>query len=95
LTRVESDAFSSCSSLKSFTIPRHVQILCSYCLSSCKSLSSISFDTESELARIEVDAFYSISLSSVLVPQNTLFVIGGAFPHKCVVKYGRRRRIIQ
>jgi hypothetical protein len=91
LPRVESNAFSSCYSLKSVTISRRVQILCSYCFSYCELPSSISFDTESDLARIEVDAFYSTSLSSVLVPQNTSFVTGGAFPHKCVVRYGRRR----
>jgi hypothetical protein len=37
----------------------------------------------------------STSSSSVLVPQNTSFVAGGAFPRKCVVRYGRRRCRIQ
>jgi hypothetical protein len=32
---IESNAFSSCSSLKSITIPRYVQILCSSCSSCC------------------------------------------------------------
>jgi hypothetical protein len=95
LTYIESKAFLSCSSLKSFTNPLHVQILCSYCFSYCKLHSSISFDPESELARIEVDAFYSTFLSSVFVLQNTSFVTGGAFPRKCVVRYGRRRCRIQ
>jgi hypothetical protein len=52
LTRIESKAFSSCSSLKSITIPRHVQILCSYCFSNCRSLSSIAFENDSRLRRI-------------------------------------------
>jgi hypothetical protein len=63
LTCIKSYSFSSSSSLKSFTIPRHLQIFCSYCFSYCELLSSISFNTESELAQIEVDAFYSTSLS--------------------------------
>jgi hypothetical protein len=95
LTRIKSYSFSLSSSLKSFTIPRHLQILCSYCFAYCELLSSISFDTELELARIEVNAFYSTSLSSVLVPQNTSFVTGRAFPRKCVVRYDRRRCRIQ
>jgi hypothetical protein len=95
LTRIESKALLYCSSLKSITIPRHVQILYSSCFSYCNSLSSISFEIELELARIEVNAFYSTSLSSVLAPRNTLFVAGGAFPRKYVVRYGRRRCRIQ
>jgi hypothetical protein len=81
--------------ITSILIPRHVQILCSFCFSSCNSLSSISFETESELGQIEADTFYSTSLSSVLVPQNTRFIAGGAFPCKCVVRYGRCRCRIQ
>jgi hypothetical protein len=46
LTRIESHAFYYCSSLKSITIPHHVQILCSYCFSYCNSISSVSFETE-------------------------------------------------
>jgi hypothetical protein len=56
---IESNAFSSCSSLKSITIPRHVQILCSGCFSYCEPLSSISFGRDSELKRIESITFYS------------------------------------
>jgi hypothetical protein len=89
LTRIESTA-SSFSSLKSITIPRHVQILCSECFSHCASLSSISFERESELARIEARAFNWTSLSSVIGRENTSFVAGGPFPSRCVVT--RRRR---
>jgi hypothetical protein len=85
LARIESNAFSDCSSLKSITIPRHVQILCSECFSDCKSLSLISFETESELPRIEANAFFSTCLSSVVVRETTSFVVGGAFPPNCVV----------
>jgi hypothetical protein len=58
-------------------------------------ISSITFNTESELTTLEVDAFYSPSLSSVVVPQNSSLVTGGAFPRKCVVRYGRHRCRIQ
>jgi hypothetical protein len=56
---VESNTFSSCSSLKSIPIPLHVQILCSGCFSYCEPLSSISFERDFELKRIESIAFYS------------------------------------
>jgi hypothetical protein len=36
LTRIDSEAFWRCSSLKSITIPRHVQIFCSSCFSNCR-----------------------------------------------------------
>jgi hypothetical protein len=91
LTRIKSSAFSYCSSLKSITIPRHVQILRSACFSCCPSLSSISFEKESELARIETGAFISTSVPSVVVATNT-FVDGDAFPRGCVVTHRRGRR---
>jgi hypothetical protein len=62
LTRIESDAFSSCSSLKSITIPRRVQILCSSCFLWCNSLSSVSFKPKSELIQIKTHAFKGTSL---------------------------------
>jgi hypothetical protein len=95
LTRIESYSFSSCYSLKSITIPRHVQILYSECFPQGISLSSISFEPESDLARIEARAFYDTSLSSVLVPENTLFDAGTAFPRGCDATAGRRRCRIQ
>jgi predicted transcriptional regulator len=80
LTRIETNAFWSCSSLKSITIPRHVQILCSACFFSCKSLSSISFENESELTRIESIAFWSCSsLKSITIPQYVDALDGSAF----------------
>jgi heterodisulfide reductase subunit B len=136
LTRIESKAFSSCSYLKSFTIPqnvgfidgsafvgisnisisvessnlhfairsdfildssnrqliryfgnksnikipRDVQILCSYCFASCYSLSSISFETESELTRIESYAFSScFSLKSITIPRHVQILCSYCF----------------
>jgi hypothetical protein len=90
LARIESEAFYSCSSPKSITIPRHVQILCSECFSYYTSLSSISFETESELARVEALAFNSIPLSSVVVPANASFVVRDAFPSRYFATERRR-----
>jgi hypothetical protein len=95
LTRIESKAFSCCSSAKSIVIPRHVYILCSGCFSYCKSLSSISFETESELARIEADIFYNTSLSSFICLTNASFIAGGAFRCNRFVNGWRRRYIVE
>jgi hypothetical protein len=67
------------------TIPCHVQILSSSCFSHCNSLSSISFGTGSELARLEAGAFAGTRLSFVVVPESTSFIAGAAFPHDCAV----------
>jgi hypothetical protein len=85
LTRIKSNAFSSCSSLKSITIPRSAQILCSECFSHCHSLSSISFETDSELTCIEARACAMTYLSFVIVPENTLFIAGDPVPRSCTV----------
>jgi hypothetical protein len=50
--------------ITSMFIPRHVQILCSECSSDCKSLSLISFETDSELTGIESCAFSCRFLSN-------------------------------
>jgi hypothetical protein len=73
------------SSLKSITILRHVQILCSDCFSHSDSLSSISFEMDSELTGIEAEAFAAAALSLVAVPVNVSFIAGDAFPVYCAV----------
>jgi hypothetical protein len=78
LTRIESSAFSS-SSLKSIEIPRNVEILGSSCFCECKSLSSISFESNSRLLRIESNAFRESSLESIEIPRNVEFIDGSAF----------------
>jgi hypothetical protein len=64
LTRIKSKVFWGYASLKSISIPRRVQILCSECFSNCYSLSSISFEIDSELTRIESKAFHVVVLSN-------------------------------
>jgi serine/threonine protein kinase len=66
-------------------IPRNVEILCSSCFSYCQSLSSISFESDSKLERIEVSAFAGTKLGRVLVPKHIAFVAGNAFPTSCAV----------
>jgi hypothetical protein len=66
-------------------IPRDIQILCSSCFSNCKSLSSISFETYSELTRIESRACKATDLSFVLVPAEASFIVGDAFSSSCAV----------
>jgi hypothetical protein len=83
--RIESDAFYSCSSLKSIKIPYHVQILCSGCFAYCKSLSSISFEIDSELTRIETEAFARTGLDYVIVMDSVSFIAADAFPRDCAV----------
>jgi tRNA A-37 threonylcarbamoyl transferase component Bud32 len=51
-------------------IGQNVEILGSKCFSFCKSLSSITFESNSLLTRIESEAFSSSSLESILIPRN-------------------------
>jgi hypothetical protein len=78
LTRIESEAFYN-SSLQSILIPRNVEILGLNCFSDCKSLSSITFESNSQLTRIEKGAFSSSSLQSILIPRNVQFIDGSTF----------------
>jgi hypothetical protein len=51
-------------------IPRNVEILESKCFSNCRSLSSITFESNSRLTRIESEVFCDSSLQSILIPSN-------------------------
>jgi hypothetical protein len=81
LTRIESEAFYE-SSLESILIPMNVEILGSKCFSSCESLSSIVFESNSHFTRIEWEAFYGSSLESILIPMK-VEIVGS----KCVSYY--------
>jgi hypothetical protein len=58
------------SSSSTIIISSDIEILGSSCFSSCKSLSSISFESNSRLNRIESNAFSSSSLKSISIPRN-------------------------
>jgi hypothetical protein len=59
-------------------IPRTVEILGSKCFSGCKSLSSITFESNSCLTRIESGAFHESSIQSILIPSTILFIASDA-----------------
>jgi uncharacterized protein YajQ (UPF0234 family) len=60
-------------------IGRTIEILGSNCFSNCKLLSSITFESNSHLARIESKAFSRSSLQSMLIPSTILFIASDAF----------------
>jgi hypothetical protein len=60
-------------------IPRTIEILCSLCFSECKLLSSISFESNSGLKRIESFAFSSSSLQSIVIPRSVEIICSSCF----------------
>jgi hypothetical protein len=69
----------SYSSLQSIVIPSSVEILGSLCFLRCKLLSSISFESNSRLMRVESEVF-SPSAIRALIPPAVLFVAHDADP---------------
>jgi hypothetical protein len=63
-------------------IARTIQIFCSNCFSWCESLSSITFESNSHLTRIESEAFSSSSLESILIPRN-VEILGSTCFYNC------------
>jgi hypothetical protein len=59
--------FSNSSTIE---IGRNIEIVGSKCFSRCQSLSSITFESNSHLTRIESEAFSFSSLQSILIPRN-------------------------
>jgi uncharacterized protein YajQ (UPF0234 family) len=60
-------------------IGKHIEILGSKRFSSCNVLSSITFEANSNLTRIESEAFSYSSLRSIVIPRNVQFIDGSAF----------------
>jgi hypothetical protein len=54
---------------KTVCIANGVRVLSPWCFSSCSSLSSISFESDSMLTRIESFAFLNCSLQSIVIPK--------------------------
>jgi hypothetical protein len=63
----------------SATVPRSVQIICPDSFSYAESLTSIVFESDSQLKRIESNAFRYSSLASLQIPERVSFVDGSAF----------------
>jgi hypothetical protein len=64
----------SFSELSEIEIARTIELLGSTNFSSCQSLSSITFESNSHLTRIESFAFSSSSVQSILIPSTILFI---------------------
>jgi hypothetical protein len=62
-------------------IGRNIEMLGSYCFSNCNSLSSITFELNSHLTRIESEAFSGSSLQSILIPSNVEILGSKCFSH--------------
>jgi hypothetical protein len=62
-------------------IPRNVEIVGLKCFSNCKSLSSITFESNSHLTRIESAAFSYSSLQSILIPRNVEILESDCFSY--------------
>jgi hypothetical protein len=72
LTRIESEAFSD-SSLRSILIPSSVEIIGSECFFGSITCPSISFESPSQLKRLESYALYEVR-NEVVIPSTILFI---------------------
>jgi hypothetical protein len=60
-------------------IPRNIEIIGQGCSHSCQSLKSISFESDSQLKRIDSQAFSSSSLQSIVVPRSVEYLASSCF----------------
>jgi hypothetical protein len=86
LKRIEAEALSHCSGLKSICIPASVEILCAGCFYWSR-LSSLTFEAESKLKEIEVNVFSMCSsLRSLSIPASVKIIHGSAFEMSAIAK---------
>jgi predicted metal-binding protein len=69
----------TCSASSNIEISSDIEIFGSSCFSDCKSLLSISFESNSRLTRIESSAFSKSSLQSIEIPRNVEIVGSSCF----------------
>jgi hypothetical protein len=69
----------------SVCIPNYVYVIGEFCFSGCNSVSSISFECDSILERIECHAFSWTRLTSVQLPATVEFIAVNAFPETCTI----------
>jgi hypothetical protein len=81
LQRIEESAFAE-SDLQTIEIPSSVEVVCKSCFSRCKSLASVTFESNSKLQRIEESAFAESSLRTIQVPAS-VEVLGKHSFFKC------------
>jgi hypothetical protein len=80
VTVIGSSAFSKCKKLKKIVIPKEVQKINAYAFWSCKNLSVITFESDSQLEKIGESAFYECkSLSKITIPKSVTKIGDGAF----------------
>jgi hypothetical protein len=63
------------------TVSRNIEILGSNCVSSCKSISPITFESNSHLTRIESAACSRSSLQTIMIPKNVEILGSACFPY--------------
>jgi hypothetical protein len=70
-------------SIDSVVMPLSVTHLCKFCFSNCRSLSSISFESGSNLQRIEESAFYYSGLTTIIIPSSVTLLCKSCdfYPH--------------
>jgi hypothetical protein len=71
-------------------IPSSVEIICEFCFSCCQTLSTVSFERESTLSRIEQYAFQCcLSLSSICIPSSVEIICENCFyPQVATSRFG-------
>jgi hypothetical protein len=72
----------NCSSSSNVEIPFHIEMFGCSRFSFCSSLSSVSFESNSRLTRIESTAFSYSSLQSIVIPRN-VEILGSACFSNC------------
>jgi hypothetical protein len=80
LALIETEAFQTCVSLRSFCLPPPVEFIGGSCFRYCNKLETVTFAPDSKLARIENFAFDScLSLKSFVLPSSVEFIGEGCF----------------
>jgi hypothetical protein len=72
----------------SIIIPRSVEMIASSCFYDCKSLSSVSIESDSFLRRIESEAFALAKLRSGYLPESVRSIGWNTFPDSCKISRG-------
>jgi hypothetical protein len=82
VVRCLSDVVQPVCLMRTCWFPPSIEVICEWCFSSCKSLTSVRFDTNSQLSRLEKQALFGSRLHSIHLLASLEVICESCF-HSC------------
>lgn len=87
VTAIEGNAFESCTSLRSVTLPASVEYIAAFAFMNCTNLTELNIPQKSRLQDIDIAAFYECPIAFVRIPDCCGIIAPDSFEADVAVNY--------